>query len=91
MGQQELSAPTFEARKARVLQALRVLSGDGVREVDPEEQAVLCSFRELRETGYGRLEVILHEHQVEGINTTRTRKRRELSLPTRNCLTKPVG
>ncbi|KKL82281.1 hypothetical protein LCGC14_1986300 [marine sediment metagenome] len=86
---QELT--TFEARKARVLQALRVLSGDGVREVDQEEQAVLGRFRELRESGFGRLEVILLDHQVEGINTTRSMKRRELALPAKNCLTKPPG
>jgi len=80
---QELT--TFEARKARVLQALRVLGGDGVHEVDQEEQAVLGRFRELRESGFGRMEVILVAHQVEGINTTRTMKRRDLGLPARSA------
>ncbi|MQY64085.1 MAG: hypothetical protein GH143_07265 [Calditrichaeota bacterium] len=71
----------MEARKARVLQALRILSGDGAPETDPEEACLLREFREIRESGFGRLEVIVVDHRIEGINPTRTLKRKNLGLP----------
>jgi len=76
-----LTVPTLEDRKARVLQALRILSGDGVPDIDQEEQVVLREFREIRESGFGRLEVIVVDHQVERVNPTRTLKRKDLGLP----------
>lgn len=66
---EELTVQSEE--KARVLQAL----------LDQEEQVVLREFRELRESGFGRLEVIVVENRIEGINPTRTLKRKDLGLP----------
>jgi len=80
-----LTVPTLEARKARVLQALRILAGDGVPETDPEEAIVLREFREIRESGFGRLEVVVVDHQVERVNPTRTKKRKDLGLPPKNA------
>jgi len=74
-----LTVPTLEDRKARVLQALRILAGDGIP--DPEEAIVLREFREIRESGFGRLEVIVVDPQVERINPTSTLKRKDLGLP----------
>jgi len=76
-----LSVPSLEVRKARVLHALRILAGDGVPETGPEEEVVLQKFRELRDSGFGRMEVIVVEHRIEGINPTRTFKRKDLGLP----------
>jgi len=80
---EELTVSTLEAREARLLQALRILAGDGVPETDPEEESVLREFRKLRISGYGRMEVIIVGHQTEGINPTRTLKRKDLGLPTK--------
>lgn len=76
-----MTGPSLDVRKARVLQALRILSGDGVPETDPEEQVVLREFREIRNSGFGRLEVVVVDHQVERVNPTPTKKRKDLGLP----------
>jgi len=80
-----MTGPSSNAREARVLHALRVLAGDGASEPDPEEASLLDEFRRLRQYGFGRLEVIVVGHQMEGINPTRTKKRKDLGLPTKNA------
>ena len=80
-----MTLPPSDTSTARVLHALRILDGDGIPEIDPEEAILLQEFRELRESGFGRMEVIVVGHQMEGINPTRTKKRKDLGLPPKNA------
>ena len=71
------SRDLLEARKARVVQALHILTGE-VAIMDEEERALVGDFRELRDYGWGRMEVIVVDHHMEGINWTKTKKRKDL-------------
>ncbi len=73
----EVEAPSIDTRQKRVVQALLILTGAADLGLDEDEREVLADLRGLREAGYGRLEVIVVDHRVEGINPTRTRKRRD--------------
>jgi len=77
---QEVNERSLEDRKARVLLALHILIGDRVPPLNDEESAVLWEYRDLRQHGYGRMEVVIFKHQLESINSTRTLKRKDLSL-----------
>ena len=73
----EVEAPSVATRQKRVVQALLILTGAVELGLDEDEREVLADLRGVREAGYGRLEVIVVDHRVEGINPTRTRKRRD--------------
>lgn len=79
----DLDEMSQEDREARVLLALHILIGDRVPPIDDEERAVLGEYRGLREHGYGRLEVVIIGHQVETINATKTKKRKDLQISPR--------
>ncbi len=68
----------MEARKERVLQALHILAGDGVPLTTDEEKVIISEYRELCSFGYGRLEVVVVAHRLEGINPTKHKKRKDL-------------
>jgi len=76
----ELDERSLEDRKARVLLALHILIGDRVPPLNDEESAVLWGYRDLRQHGYGRMEVVIFNHQIESINSTITRKRKDLLI-----------
>ena len=82
MGQQ-VGTPTIEARRERVVQALLILEGTAVLGTDDDERMVLRGLRELRDSGFGRLEVVIVNHRVEGINSTRTLKRKDVAVSRR--------
>lgn len=66
-----------ETRKVRVLLALRLLSGEDIPVLDEEERWILDEFRAARGFGYGRMEVVLVNHRVDGIHTTQHKKRKD--------------
>lgn len=68
----------MEARRERVLQALHILMGEGVPLITDEEKSIIQEFRELRTFGYGRMEVVVIAHRLEGINPTKHKKRKDL-------------
>ena len=70
----------MEDRRERVLQALLILAGDGVPLITEEKRAVLKEFDELCSFGYGRMEVVVVAHQLEGINSTPHKKRKDLLI-----------
>jgi len=78
---EEIVADSMEAPKERVLQALHILVGDGVPLSD-EERAIIKEYRELCSFGYGRMEVVVVAHHLEGINPTRHMKRKDLLIST---------
>lgn len=79
---EEIVADLMEARKERVLQALHILVGDGVPLTSDEERAIIKEYRELCSFGYGRIEVVVVAHHLEGINPTKHKKRKDLlTLP----------
>ena len=82
MGQQ-VGTHTIEARRERVVQALLILEGAAVLGTDDDERMVLGGLKELRDSGFGRLEIVVVNHRVEGINSTRTLKRKDLPLSER--------
>ena len=73
---QEVAAPSVE-RRERVFQALLILVGAAQLGTDEDEREVLRELRGLLDSGFGRLEIIVVGHRVEGINPTRTRKRKD--------------
>jgi len=75
---EEIVEISMEARKTRVLQALHILSGDGTPLTNDEEQAIIREYREVRDFGFGRLEVVVVAHRLEGINPTFHKKRKDL-------------
>lgn len=81
MGQEVTTIP-LEVRKERVIQALHILLGHGLPRVDEEENAILGQFRELRQFGYGRMEVIVVSHRMDGVNWTKHMKRKDFALTT---------
>ncbi|MBA7616266.1 hypothetical protein ES703_23562 [subsurface metagenome] len=75
---QTIAVSDLEARKVRVLLALRLLSGEDIPVLDEDERWLLDEFRDVRDWGYGRVEVILVKHRIDGINPTKHKKRRDL-------------
>ena len=65
------------------MQALLILEGTAVLGTDDDERMVLGGLKELRDSGFGRLEVVVVSHRVEGINSTRTLKRKDLTVSPR--------
>ncbi|KKM83106.1 hypothetical protein LCGC14_1312780 [marine sediment metagenome] len=68
----------MEDRRERVLQALRILA-DGPL-ITEEKRAILEQYDELCSFGYGRMEVVVVAHQLEGINPTFHKKRKDLII-----------
>ncbi len=65
--------------------ALNVLCGKinpdqwrGLSRVDEEEAAILKSYREIRQWGFGRMEVTVLHHQLDTLHKTDTFKRKDL-------------
>jgi len=82
---EEIVEITMEARKERVLQALHILTGDGIPLITEEEQAIIreiaaiaLEYRDVREFGYGRIEAVVVGHRLEGVNPTFHKKRKDL-------------
>ena len=82
----------MEARQERVLQALRILVGDGAplttdaeKAIIMEEKAINKEYREVREFGFGRMEVVVVAHRLEGINPTFHKKRKDLISSPQNA------
>ncbi|KKM09652.1 hypothetical protein LCGC14_1722650 [marine sediment metagenome] len=73
----KVNAAAVETREKRVVQALLILVGAAQLGTDEDETEVLGDLRQLVDYGYGRLEVVVVDHRIEGINPTRTRKRRD--------------
>jgi len=71
----------MEDRRERVLQALHILAGDGAASTTDEEKAIIKEYREVCDFGYGRMEVVVVAHRLEGINPTRHKKRKDLRIP----------
>ena len=78
---EEIVEFSMEARKERVLQALHILTGEALLTSD-EERAIIKEYRELCSFGYGRMEVVVVAHHLEGINPTRHMKRKDLLIST---------
>ncbi|KKM02824.1 hypothetical protein LCGC14_1780570 [marine sediment metagenome] len=70
----------MEDRRERVLQALHILVGDRSALTTDEEKAIIKEYRELCSSGYGRMEVVVVAHRLEGINPTRHKKRKDLLI-----------
>lgn len=81
---QTIDVSSLEARKVRIMLALRLLSGEDIPVLDDEERALLDEFRELRNYGFGRMEVVMVDSQIDGLNVTRHKKRRDLIKTSRN-------
>ena len=73
----KVEAPSDDTRRQRVLQALLILVGAAKLGLDEDEREVLADLRDIIRTGYGRLEILVVDHRVEGINPTRVRKRKD--------------
>ena len=69
---------SMEARRERVLQALYILVGKERPLLTEEEGAIIGEYRELCSFGYGRMEVVVVAHHLEGINPTLHKKRKDL-------------
>jgi len=72
----------MEARRERVLQALHILIGKERPLINEEESAIISEYRELCSFGYGRMEVVVVAHRMEGINSTQHKKRKDLIIST---------
>lgn len=81
---QTIDVSSLEARKVRIMLALRLLSGEDIPVLDEEERWLLDEFRELRKYHFGRMEVVLVNDQIDGLNMTRHKKRRDLIKTSRN-------
>ncbi len=77
---EEVNSYSMEDRRERVLQALHILGGDGAALTTDEEKAIIKEYRELCSFGYGRMEVVVVAHHLEGINPTRHKKRKDLLI-----------
>ena len=75
---EEIVDMSMEARQERVLLALHILTGDGVPLITEEKRALLKEYDELCSFGYGRMEVVVVDHRLEGINPTFHKKRKNL-------------
>lgn len=69
---------SIQERQERVLQALHILVGDVVPSLTEEKRVILRQFDELVDFGYGRMEVVVVAHHLEGINPTFHKKRKDL-------------
>lgn len=65
--------------------ALNILTGNidpeqwqGLRRVDEEEEAVLNKFNEIRQWGFGRMEINILHHQLDTLHKGETFKRKDL-------------
>ena len=88
----EIVEISMDARRERVLQALHILVGDGAPLTTDEEKAIIQEekvinrqYREVREFGFGRLEVVVVAHRLEGINPTFHKKRKDLISSPQNA------
>jgi len=81
---EEINSPSMEDRRERVMQALHILAGDGEGLTTGEEKAIIGEYRELCSFGYGRMEVVVVAHHLEGINPTRHKKRKDLNISPQN-------
>jgi len=79
---QEIVEFSMEARRERVLQALHILAGVGVPLLTEEKRAILKEYDELCSFGYGRMEVVVIAHHMEGVNWTKHMKRKDLLIST---------
>lgn len=70
----------MEYRKERVLQALHILTGEEAPLTSDEERAIIGEYRELCSFGYGRMEVVVVAHRMEGVNSTLHKKRKDLII-----------
>jgi len=77
---QEIDAYSTEARRERVLQALHILIGKERPLYNDEESAIIGEYRELCSFGYGRMEVVVVAHRMEGVNSTLHKKRKDLII-----------
>lgn len=75
---QTIKVTTLEAAKVRMTLALRLLGGEDIPVLDEEEKILVSEFRGLRDWGFGRIEIIVVNKQLDGINTTRHKKRQDL-------------
>ena len=75
---QEIDGYSMEARHQRVLRALNVLMGKEPPLITAEESAILANYREVCAFGWGRVEVVVVAHRMEGINSTLHKKRKDL-------------
>lgn len=71
--------------EAMVIIALNVLTGKinpeqwrGLRRVDQAEEAVLNIFQEIRQWGFGKMEVNVLHHQLDTVHKVQTFKRKDL-------------
>jgi len=71
--------------EAVVIIALNILTGKinpdqwrGLRRVDPEDEAILDIFKEIRRWGFGKMEVNVLHHQLDTVHEIKTRKRKDL-------------
>jgi len=71
--------------EALVAIALNILTGNinpeqwrGLRRVDEDDEAVLNCFREIRQWGFGKVELNVLNHQLDTVHEIKTRKRKDL-------------
>ena len=77
---EKVNSSTMEDRRERVLQALHILAGDRAPLTTDEEKAIIREYRELCSFGFGRMEVVVVAHHLEGINPTWHKKRKDLLI-----------
>ena len=77
---EEVNSYSMEDRRERVLQALHILAGDEVPLITEEKRAILKEYDELCDFGYGRMEVVVVAHRMEGVNSTKHKKRKDLII-----------
>lgn len=65
--------------------ALNILTGKmnpeqwkGLRRVDQDEEAILNIFQEIRQWGFGKMEVNVLHHQLDTVHKVQTFKRKDL-------------
>lgn len=81
---EKIAGSNMEARKERVLQALHILAGDGAPLTTEEERVIIKEYRELCSWGFGRIEVVVVAHRLEGLNPTYHKKRKDLNISPQN-------
>ena len=77
------SAPNQDEVKVAI--ALNILCGNikpeqwrGFMKVDEEEAAILTRYRQIRDWGHGRMEVVVLQHQLDTLHATNTYKKKDL-------------
>jgi len=76
----EIDADSMEGRKERVLQALDILIGKERPLITEDERAIIGEYRALSSFGFGRMEIIVVAHRMDGVNLTYHKKRRDLII-----------